>query len=156
MKIQIERVTEMNQHTAERLQVTADQKRFIESNAESLREMVVDSKYAWQCYIFSREGEAVGFMMVGAEHQTERYIWLDRFMVDKAYQGNGIGSACLQAALDYIKGQHDVDEVVLSLHHDNTAAKRFYTKQGFQDSGLIDQWNGEAIWSYSLTKNRPS
>lgn len=156
MKIHIERVTETNQSKAVRLQVAVDQARFIESNADSFREMVVDTKYAWRCYLFSREAEAVGFMMIGAENQTERYMWLDRFMVDAAHQGVGIGSACLQAALNYIEEQYDVDEVVLSLHRDNTAAKRFYAKQGFQDSGLIDEWNGEEIWSYSLKENRPS
>lgn len=58
-------------------------------------------------------------------------------------------------AVEFIQTQYDVDDIILSLHQENEAAKRFYAKNGFVDSGLIDEWNGEAIWVYH-TKTRPS
>jgi diamine N-acetyltransferase len=94
-------------------------------------------------------------MMVGAENQSERYVWLDRFMIDQYEQGKGVGTKCLRMAVEFIQTQYDVDDIILSLHQENEAAKRFYAKNGFFDSGLIDEWNGEAIWVYH-TKNRPS
>lgn len=56
--------------------LTADEKqsRFIETNAESLREMIEDTKYNWQSFAFYEDERPVGFMMVGAENQSERYV----------------------------------------------------------------------------------
>ncbi|SER54637.1 hypothetical protein [Salipaludibacillus aurantiacus] len=58
------------------------QEAFIESNETSLLESVFDTEHNWQCYGLFRKGTAVGFMMIGAESKTDRYIWLDRFMID--------------------------------------------------------------------------
>lgn len=154
-EITIQPVDAVNREAVIALTVDEKQSRFIETNAESLREMIEDTKYNWQSFAFYEGERAVGFMMVGAENQSERYVWLDRFMIDQYEQGKGVGTKCLRMAVEFIQTQHDVDDIILSLHQENEAAKRFYAKNGFFDSGLIDEWNGEAIWVYH-TKNRPS
>ncbi|MDE0563716.1 GNAT family N-acetyltransferase [Exiguobacterium sp. B2(2022)] len=154
-EITIQPVDAVNRETIIALSVDEKQSRFIETNAESLQEMVEDTKYNWQSYAFYDGERPVGFMMVGAENQTERYVWLDRLMMDQNEQGKGVGTKCLRMAVEFIQTQYDVDDIILSLHQENEAAKRFYAKNGFVDSGLIDEWNGEAIWVYH-TKTRPS
>ena len=154
-EITIQPVDAVNREAVIALTVDEKQSRFIETNAESLREMIEDTKYNWQSFAFYEGERAVGFMMVGAENQSERYVWLDRFMIDQYEQGKGVGTKCLRMAVEFIQTQYDVDDIILSLHQENEAAKRFYAKNGFVDSGLIDESNGEAIWVYH-TKNRPS
>ena len=154
-EITIQPVDAVNREAVIALTVDEKQSRFIETNAESLREMIEDTKYNWQSFAFYEGERAVGFMMVGAENQSERYVWLDRFMIDQNEQGKGVGTKCLRMAVEFIQTQYDVDDIILSLHQENEAAKRFYAKNGFVDSGLIDEWNGEAIWVYH-TKTRPS
>lgn len=154
-EITIQPIDAVNRDAVIALTVDEKQSRFIETNAESLQEMDKDIKFNWKSYAFYEGEQSVGFMMVGAENQTERYVWLDRFMIDRKKQGKGVGTKCLRMAVEFIQTQYDVDDIILSLHQENEAAKRFYAKNGFVDSGLIDEWNGEAIWVYH-TKNRPS
>ncbi|WP_214785168.1 GNAT family N-acetyltransferase [Exiguobacterium sp. s183] len=154
-EITIQPIDALNREAIIALTVDEKQSRFIETNAESLQEMVEDTKYNWKSYAFYDGAQPVGFMMVGAENQTERYVWLDRFMMDQHKQGKGVGTKCLRIAVAFIQTEYDVDDIILSLHQENEVAKRFYAKNGFVDSGLIDESNGEAIWVYH-TKNRPS
>ena len=154
-EITIQPVDAVNREAVIAMTVDEKQSRFIETNAESLREMIEDTKYNWQSFAFYEGERPVGFMMVGAENQSERYVWLDRFMIDQNEQGKGVGTKCLRMAVEFIQTLYDVDDIILSLHQENEAAKRFYAKNGFVDSGLIDESNGEAIWVYH-TKNRPS
>lgn len=152
----IQLVDDTNREEVVALTVASDQARFIETNAESLREMEVDVKYAWECYALCRDEHPIGFMMIGAENKAERYVWIDRFMIDLSEQGKGIGSRMLQLALVWIQDRYDVDDIILSLHPTNEPAKRFYEKGGFVDSGLIDEWNGEEIWVYHIKQGQPS
>ena len=154
-EITIQPVDAVNREAVIAMTVDEKQSRFIETNAESLREMIEDTKYNWQSFAFYEGERPVGFMMVGAENQSERYVWLDRFMIGQNEQGKGVGTKCLRMAVEFIQTLYDVDDIILSLHQENEAAKRFYAKNGFVDSGLIDESNGEAIWVYH-TKNRPS
>ncbi|MCT4777687.1 MULTISPECIES: GNAT family N-acetyltransferase [Exiguobacterium] len=152
----IQLVDDTNREAVVALTVASDQARFIETNTESLREMETDLKYAWECYALCRDAHPVGFMMIGAENKEERYVWIDRFMIDVTEQGKGIGSTCLQLAIQWMQERFDVDDIVLSLHPTNEPAKRFYAKVGFVDSGLIDEWNGEEIWVYHVKQGQPS
>ncbi|MCT4786205.1 GNAT family N-acetyltransferase [Exiguobacterium aestuarii] len=151
----IQSIDAVNRQAVIALTVDEKQSRFIETNSESLQEMVEDTKYNWKSYAFYEDERPVGFMMIGAENQTERYVWLDRFMMDQNEQGKGVGTKCLRIAVEFIQTEYDVDDIILSLHPENEAAKRFYAKNGFVDSGLIDESNGEAIWVYH-TRTRPS
>ncbi|WP_029693905.1 N-acetyltransferase [Exiguobacterium sp. ZOR0005] len=152
----IQLIDDTNREAVIGLTVATEQSRFIETNAESLREMEVDVKYAWTCYALCLNERPVGFMMIGAENKVDRYVWLDRFMIDAHEQGQGLGSRFLQLALVWIQDRFDVDDIVLSLHPTNELAKRFYQRGGFVDSGRIDEWNGEEIWVYHVKQGQPS
>lgn len=152
----IQIVDDTNRDAVVALRVASNQTQYIETNAESLREMDIDVKYAWTCYALCRDNQPVGFMMIGAENKKERYVWLDRFMMDRNEQGKGVGSTFLQLTIEWMQERFDVDDLILSLHPTNEPAKRFYAKGGFEDSGLIDESNGEEIWVYHVKQGQPS
>lgn len=152
----IQLVDETNREAVVALQVAPRQAQYIEPNAESLREMEDDIKYGWTCYALCLNERPVGFIMIGAENKEERYVWLDRFMIDERAQGSGLGTNFLLRTLEMIQHRFDIDDIILSLHPTNEPAKRFYAKNGFVDSGLIDEANGEEIWVYHVKQGQPS
>jgi diamine N-acetyltransferase len=128
-----------------------DQERFIESNAVSILESIYEPEHNWRCFGLYQGKEVAGFVMIGAENKEEGWIWLDRFMLDKDFQGKGLGNAFLKTAVDYIRRNYKVREIILSVTGENNAAKIFYKKNGFRNTGLIDPENGEEIFSLHLS-----
>lgn len=147
----IEEIDDSNQTAVLALKVAAAQRTYIETNAQSLREAMNDHDQGWHCYALCENRQPVGFMMIGAENRTDKYIWLDRFMIGQQYQGRGLGTQFLRLAIRFIEDHFQVDEIVLSLHAENTHAKYFYRQAGLTDIKRIDETNGEEIWVYRLT-----
>ena len=133
------------------LQVEDNQQRFIEKNEISLLEAVFDTKHDWTCYGLFENETPVGFVMIGAENKDDRYIWLDRFMIDAKFQGKGLGTTFLIRIIDFIANHYEVDEVVLSITKENAFAKAFYVRHGFNNTGLVDEEFDEEIFAYRLT-----
>ncbi len=132
------------------LQVAEGQRKFIEKNEISILESIYDRKHKWQCYGLFQGTTAVGFVMIGAENNEERYIWLDRFMIDCRYQGMGLGAAFLEKMKEFIASNFEIDEIVLSVTKDNPKAKVFYERHGFVNTGLVDPEFDEEIFAYKL------
>ncbi|WP_214891875.1 GNAT family N-acetyltransferase [Exiguobacterium sp. H66] len=147
----IEDINDANLAAVLGLKVAAAQRAYIETNAQSLQEAMNDHDHDWRCYALCENRQPVGFMMIGAENRTDKYIWLDRFMIGQQYQGQGLGTQFLKRAIGFIEDHFEVDEIVLSLHTENTYAKFFYVQAGFTDIKRIDETNGEEIWVYRLT-----
>lgn len=87
--------------------------------------------------------------MIGAFRPDERYIWLDRFMIDEKFQGLGHSKPLLERLLHFIKDNWTVDEIILSLEADNTVALNIYEQMGFQLNGITDS-NGEKLMVFSF------
>lgn len=134
------------------LQVADNQQQFIERNEISLLESVYDTKHNWKCYGLFKSETAVGFVMIGAENKEDRYIWLDRFMIDTEFQGGGLGAAFLRLIIDFIADHHEVDEIVLSIIKENSSAKAFYEWNGFVNTGIVDEEFDEEIFAYKLNR----
>ena len=74
------------------------------------------------------------------EDPNDRY-WLWRFMIDKAFQGKGCGTAALQEIIRYFR-DHGANNIRLSTKDTNAGALSMYRKAGFRDTG---ERNGEEI-----------
>ncbi|TVP88374.1 MAG: GNAT family N-acetyltransferase [Alkalicoccus sp.] len=150
-KLAMHPVTAENWRQITALTPKENQENFIESNAVSILEAVYETEHDWHCFGLFAENEAAGFVMIGAENKEEGSVWLDRFMLDGKFQGTGLGSAFLKTAVDYIRRHYEAREIVLSVTEKNEAAKTFYEKNGFRNTGLIDPENGEEIFSLRLS-----
>ena len=56
---------------------------------------------------------------------------LDDVTIEASRQGQGIGSAMLEALVDYLR-QRGVTRIDTACHRDNAAAWRFYARHGFR------------------------
>ncbi|WP_147804533.1 GNAT family N-acetyltransferase [Alkalicoccus halolimnae] len=148
--LSIRPVNAVNWRPITALTLKRNQQEFIESNAVSILESFYDTGNCWRCFGLYQRDHAVGFIMIGAENKAEKYIWLDRFMIDSHYQGKGLGGRFLSLITAYIDEHFNVGEIVLSVMKENKAAKSFYERCGFSPAGLIDPENGEEIFTLSL------
>lgn len=82
--------------TAERLpavlalRVAPGQEGFIETTAQCLAEAAEEP--TWRPVALCDGGQVVGFAMYG-RFRNRRRVWLDRLLIDRAYQGRGYGRA---------------------------------------------------------------
>lgn len=127
------------------LQVAANQRGFIEPNAQSLAEAWYEPEYAWHPLALMQGEVVVGFAMVGAYHGGEHYLWLDRFMIGEAFQHQGLGRQFLDLLIARIRRRWNNPIIVLSYEEENHFAAEFYARHGFKSEGRIDPSNGEVI-----------
>lgn len=147
--ITLEKVNEKNIWKLVRLKVREEQNDFVATNTESILEAycaVTAGQVALPFGIYSA-GEPVGFVMLGfgrgsgddePEAADGNYcIW--RLMIDGAHQGQGLGGAALDAALEYIRSWPcgRAESCWLSYEPENTGAKALYYSRGFRENGEV-------------------
>lgn len=129
------------------LTVYDEQKSFVASNADSLIEAYVTIQEGGIALPFRlyENDKPVGFVMLGygtngdeCEPQVAKdgyCLW--RFMIDKAYQKQGLGSKALDKVLEYIKTYPcgPATYCWLSYEPENAVAKALYEKHGFKENG---------------------
>lgn len=143
MNIRLADLTEDNIRQCFELETASSQMQYIASNEDSWRAAKENEKIARPFAIYCNE-KMVGFTMFAFDEEYEdlndRY-WLWRFMIDEKFQGNGYGTAALQAIIQYFR-DHGANNIRLSTKETNTAALSMYRKAGFRDTG---EMNGEEI-----------
>ncbi|WP_096390117.1 GNAT family N-acetyltransferase [Halopenitus persicus] len=82
----------------------------------------------------------VGYVFVLPE--THRFIWdaaiLNELFVVPAYRGTGVADDLMDAALALAADQDlPIDRLVLDVDPDNTRARRFYDRYGFEEWGEL-------------------
>lgn len=138
MNIEIKKVSENNLEEILNLKVNENQNSYIESTRECLEE-------AKECRFYEPAGlyideTLVGFAMYGLfpkEGENGR-VWLDRFLIDKKYQGKGLGSIMLDRLINYLSDKYKCKEIFLSLYENNKGALYLYKKFGFEFNGELD------------------
>jgi len=143
-------VSQKNWRLVTGLTVANDQTNFIESNKDSLLEAAFDKSLNWIPLALYDDENIIGFSMVGAFNEHQKYIWLDRFMIDKNFQNRGYGKLFLNKIISYISRKWDVNKIILSVHKDNEYVLHFYKKTGFVNTNEIDSLNGEIIMILEL------
>ena len=138
MNLELRSIDDNNKNAIELLEVSEEQKQFVASNKKSL-ETAAKGEYREIARTFAiyADGNPVGFTMFAFELTTsdpnDRY-WLWRFMIDKASQGKGYGSAALKKIIDYFRS-HGADHILLSTKETNTTALALYHKYQFAETG---------------------
>ena len=136
------------------LAVGTDQERFVASNAVSLAEALFNEE-AWYRAIYLDDTPA-GFVMLYAESlrsvppaALQVGVW--RFMIDRNFQGQGIGAAALEQVITHVRAKNLFKSLAVSYVPGPGCAEHFYLRAGFQHTGRVD--NGEIILELLLTPN---
>lgn len=120
------------------LEVHSSQHDFIESIPQCMKE-VCEKSYGivWHPIGIFNNDCLVGFAMYGKSPSGE--VWLDRFMIDKSFQGKGYGKLVLPLLIKKIKDEFDTNILYLSVNEKNNIAINLYKKMGFK---FIDELDG--------------
>lgn len=134
MNLKIEKVNKENFLEVTKLELNTNQNDYIESNSYSIAE----SKYYtfWNPVALYDGDILVGFGMYGKAEEDR--VWLDRYMIDKNFQGRGYGKVFLNMFMGKLKEEYKCSEIYLSLYKDNTAAVTLYKSFGFEFNGELD------------------
>lgn len=130
-----------------KLEVEPDQVHFVASNVWSLAEAYATAASGMTALPFGiyENGIPVGFVMFGYDSlddpdeppvARENYcLW--RFMIDRRYQGRGLGKQALESCLDYLRTFPCGPAAYcwLSYEPENLRAKGLYEKVGFAENG---------------------
>lgn len=113
-----------------KLSIPKEQKRILAtSNVKTLFQSVIGTRYS-RLFLIREDGNAVGYVYIYCYAKTKKYN-VGRLLIDARYQGRGLGRQALLWALDYLY-ERNAPRVLLSVHPNNTAARKLYESTGFQ------------------------
>ena len=146
MKITLQEITEDTLDEILALDVTPEQKKFVAPNAVSIAQAHY-SRYSWFRAIYD-DDTPVGFVMLYLDGIKPHYsIW--RFMIDKSFQGKGIGREALKQVIEFVNTLPESRVLSVSYAPGKGDPSGFYAKQGFVETGLIE--DDENIMNLDLT-----
>ncbi|WP_432355585.1 GNAT family N-acetyltransferase [Sporosarcina sp. A2] len=131
--VEIEELNEENWYDCCELEVAENQVGYLESNAVS----IAHSKFELSLKPFAiyYDGKVVGFLMYNTLKEELNGYWIFRIMVDKNFQGQGIGKAATQLMISEMSKLPDAEKIVVGYHPQNKEAHRLYSSLGFVDNG---------------------
>lgn len=143
MVTEIRTITDLNKKEVLNLKVATQQQGFIESVSQCLLDAERDTRYV--PLALYEEDTVIGFSMQG---EFDGEIWLDRYLIDERFQGQGLGRYFLRALVDHLNERYPNQPIYLSVFEHNTIAIHLYQKFGFSFTEKFDE-NGEKIMIYS-------
>ena len=158
--IRFEEITNKNIWKVCFLEPFESQKDFVAENIQSLAEAYAtrnEGNNALPLAVYN-DDSLIGFVMIGKgtvgnEEESnlikENYCFW-RFMIDKKFQGQGLGKQTIDAVMDLIRTFPfgAAKKVWLSYEPENTRAREIYQKYGFVESG--EMCGNEIIAVYEL------
>ncbi|WP_155592201.1 GNAT family N-acetyltransferase [Lysinibacillus cavernae] len=115
------------------LEVSTEQKEYMEPNAIS----IAQSKFepTLKPYAIYFKEKVVGFLMYNSVREELDGYWVYRIMVDKEYQGKGIGKAATKLMISEMAKLPNSKKIVVGYHPENLGAHNLYSSLGFIDDG---------------------
>lgn len=147
LSIELVKIDSDNVWDIVKLIVNDEQKSFVASNANSIIEAYVTTQDGGIALPFGlyENDIPIGFIMLGygtTADEDEPQVAKDgyclwRFMIDKAYQKQGLGGRALEKVLEYIRTYPCGPAAYcwLSYEPENSVAKALYEKYGFTENG---------------------
>lgn len=115
------------------LEVSTEQKEYMEPNAIS----IAQSKFEpiLKPYATYVEEKVVGFLMYNSVQEELDGYWVYRIMVDKEFQGKGIGNAATKLMISKMAKSSNAKKIIVDYHPENLGAHNLYSSLGFIDNG---------------------
>ena len=131
--VQIVELNAENWYDCCELEVSPEQKKFMESNAIS----IAQSKFepTLKPYAIYDNEKVVGFLMYNSVQEELDGYWIYRIMVDKTFQGKGIGKVATALMLSEMAKLPNAKKIIVGYHPENLEAHHLYTSLGFMDEG---------------------
>ncbi|MFC5772857.1 GNAT family N-acetyltransferase [Ectobacillus antri] len=126
-------INEDNWYTCCQLQVSAAQAAFLEPNAISI--LQAKFQLTLRPYAIYYGDEMAGFLMYNTELEELDGYWVYRIMIDKRFQGRGIGKVAAKLMLAEIAALPNARKIVVGYHPTNEGAHHLYKSLGFVDEG---------------------
>ena len=120
------------------LSVADEQKGFLDSAVGIVARGYVYRSCRARVIGIEEDGVAVGVALVKDMDEEPACYDLQQFMIDRRYQGRGIGTAALRLILSELEAERKYDCVEVCVKKDDAAALHMYEKAGFEDTGYID------------------
>ena len=132
--VQIVELNAENWYDCCELEVSPEQKKFMESNAIS----IAQSKFepTLKPYAIYDNEKVVGFLMYNSVQEELDGYWIYRIMVDKTFQGKGIGKVATTLMLSEMAKLPNAKKIIVGYHPENLEAQHLYTSLGFMDEGV--------------------
>jgi diamine N-acetyltransferase len=132
-KVKIVELSAENWYDCCELEVSSEQKQFIEPNAISIAQSKFESTL--KPYAIYFEEKVVGFLMFNSIQEELDGYWVYRIMVDKKFQGKGIGKAATKLMISEMAKLPNAKKIVVGYHPENLGAHKLYSSLGFIDNG---------------------
>ena len=132
-------INEDNFFEVRRLAVGEDQKGFLDSALGIIARGYVYRDCRARVIGIADGDTAVGIALVKDMDEEPACYDLQQFMIDRRYQGRGLGTAALRMILSELEAERKYDSVEVCVKKDDAAALRIYEKAGFRDTGYVDE-----------------
>lgn len=135
------------------MEVHDNQKCFMEDNLYSLAECAFEKGFITK--VVYNDDQPVGFMLYYFVKDDPDYVFLHRYMIDKNYQGKGLGRAALEASMQLFKEEYPSIACVELMHYpDNKIGAKMYEALGFAPTGEHRESEPCRCEKDTLDKNR--
>ncbi|MCF6137686.1 GNAT family N-acetyltransferase [Pseudalkalibacillus berkeleyi] len=146
MNVHFKDIDYTNEYLVRNLKLKPGQDQFIESVDECLEE--ANTYSAWRPVAIYNDDNIIGFAMYGSFGRNKD-TWIDRIMIDKQYQGKGLGRIAMRKLIKIVSKEYGVNVIYLSIIEENRIADRLYQSMGFEFINERDP-NGELIFKYTI------
>ena len=137
--ISLVKIDESNKAKAEKLEVSENQKSFLDSAAGIIKRAEIYKKLNPHLFGIFCEEQIIGLALI-KDFEEEPFAYdLQQFMIDKNFQGRGCGTEALKLILDYLKNEGRFESVEICVKKEDVPAIKLYEKVGFKNSGYIDE-----------------
>lgn len=143
--IRISLLNEENRLRASGLSVKEHQKGFLDSAPGIIAREETYRDCNGRVYVIEIDGEPVGLALVREFTEEPLGYDLQQFMIDGRYQGRGYGSEALKLILEELSEEGHYDHVEVCVNKADEEAIGLYIKNGFKDSGYVDEDIPDAI-----------
>ena len=143
MTVELRPITQENFQAVVKLEVLPEQSEFVAPNVFGIAETHVYPD-AEPRAVYA-DGQPVGFVLfhpIDKDKPAEGHC-IVRLMIDRRFQGRGLGRQALEAAVEWIKRECKVDRVRLSVVPATEKARALYRSAGFVETGELD--DGEVV-----------
>jgi diamine N-acetyltransferase len=115
------------------LELTREQTKYMETNAISIAQSKFEASLKPFAIYF--EEKVVGFLMYNTVKEELDGYWVFRIMIDKNFQGRGIGKAATKLMISEMSKLPNVKKILVGYHPENKGAHHLYSSLGFIDNG---------------------